>query len=341
VPESRAGAAPGLAAPAQLPTPLKFLALAVVVLLSFWLSLYVGRGEAGATRFFELRLQRSGVAFLAGAALALSGVIVQGLFRNPLASPSVLGTTSGAELGGELMLVGLYAVFQAQPPLGLPAELFMPLGCVVGALVSLAIVLLLTPLRASAVALLLTGFLLAALFGSLSALVKSLIQESWQLTRVLSTFSLGSVTGAGPRQLAIAALLGIGAALPAWLWSRELDLLMSGEEEAQSLGVDVSRLRVWSVVWTAFATAGAVAVGANVAFVGLIVPHALRKLFGHSHRILMPAAFLGGGIFLLWCDMLCRVLPTRNEIPLSVVTALIGGPLFLRLLSRLDRGMAP
>jgi iron complex transport system permease protein len=201
-------------------------------------------------------------------------------------------------------------------------------------------VLALTPLRASPVALLLTGFLLSAMFSSLSALLKSVIQERWQLLRVMATLTLGSVSGAGPKQLALAGVLVCGASLPAWLWSRELDVLMSGEEEARSLGVDVPRLRFWAVVWTAFLTAGAVAVGANVAFVGLIVPHALRRVFGHAHRTLIPAAFFGGGIFLMWCDTLCRVLPLRNEVPLSVVTALIGGPIFLRMLARLERGAA-
>ncbi|HEY2733815.1 MAG TPA: iron ABC transporter permease [Polyangiales bacterium] len=323
----------------------KFGALALLLGLSLWLSLYVGRGDladtAHSARYLELRLHRSVVALFAGGSLAVSGVIVQGLFRNPLASPSVLGTTYGAELGGELSLVTLYLLLGGQAPLGLAGELLTPIGCVLGALLSLAIVLSLTPLRASAVSLLLTGFLLASLFASLSALLKSQIQESWQLTRVMSTFSLGSLSGAGPQQLALSALLAIGSTLPAWSWSRELDVLMSGEEEATALGVDVPRLRVWSVVWTAFSTAGAVAVGANVAFVGLIVPHALRRVFGYSHRSLIPAAFLGGGAFLLWCDTLCRALPLRNEIPLSVITALIGFPLFLRMLSRLERGATP
>jgi iron complex transport system permease protein len=116
-----------------------------------------------------------------------------------------------------------------------------------------------------------------------------------------------------------------------------LDTLLSGEEEATSLGVDVPRLRVWIVVWSAFLSAGAVAVGANVAFVGLIVPHALRAWFGQLHRPLIPAAFFGGGTFLVWCDVLCRLLPLRNEIPLGVVTALIGAPLFLRMLAKLER----
>jgi iron complex transport system permease protein len=314
--------------------------LTLILIVSFVISLYLGRGGSGdatiAAKFISLRAHRSAVAVLAGAALAVAGVIVQGLFRNPLASPSILGTTAGAALGGESMLVLLHWSLGTHALLGLPAEVWTPFGCIAGALIALAIVLVLTPLRASPVALLLTGFLLAALFSSLSSLLKSLIQESWQLSRALSAFSLGSVSGAGPRQLALALILICGSALPAWSWSAELDLLLSGEDEAAALGVDVLRVRIWSVVWTAFMTAAAVAVGANVAFVGVIVPHVLRRWFGQTHRVLLPAAFLGGGVFLLWCDMLCRALPFANEVPLSVVTALIGGPLFLRMLARLE-----
>jgi iron complex transport system permease protein len=312
------------------------LGLLAIALLA---SLYSGRGAlTGAAldaTFLQLRMHRTLVAFFAGAGLAVGGVVLQGLFRNPLASPSILGTTSGALFGGELSLVLLYTGGGLAAS-GLPSEMWMPLGCVLGALISLTVVLGLAPLRASAVALLLTGFLLSAMFLSLSTLLKSLVQESWQLLRVLNTLSAGSVSGAGPRQSALAAVLVCGSTLPAWAWARELDVLMSGEDEATSLGVDVPRLRVWIVIWTALLTAGAVAVGASVTFVGLIVPHALRRFFGHSHRSLIPAAFLGGGIFLLGCDVLCRLLPLRNEVPLNVVTALIGGPLFLRLLAKLE-----
>ena len=321
---------------------LRFLWLALALGVSAVISLYVGRGdladaELGA-RFLSLRAHRSAVAFLAGAALSVSGVVMQGLFRNPLASPSILGTTAGAQLGGELMLITLYVLLGNRAPAGLSAEMFTPIGCVLGSLASLVVVLLLTPLRASTVSLLLTGFLFSSLFGSMSALLKSLVQETWQLTRVLNTLSLGSVSGAGPKQLALAAVLVLGALAPAWLWWRELDMLMSGEEEAASLGVDVPRLRAWCVIWTAVLTSGAVAVGASVPFVGLIVPHGLRRLFGEGHRWLIPAAFLGGGLFLLWCDVLCRALPLTHELPLSVVTALIGVPVFLRLLTQLERG---
>jgi len=319
---------------------LMFGGLAVLLGLAVLASLYAGRGTlTGAAldaTFFELRLQRTLVAFLAGAGLAVGGVALQGLFRNPLASPSILGTESGAMLGGELMLALVYLSVRGDAPFDLPGEMLMPIGCVLGALLALVTVLALTPLRGSVVGLLLTGFLLSMMFLSLSSLLKSLIQESWQLLRVMSVLSAGSLSGAGPNQTALAAVLVIGATLPAWLWSRELDVLMSGEDEASSLGVDVGRLRVWIVIWTALLIAGPVAVGANVAFVGLIVPHALRRLFGHAHQILIPAAFVGGGTFLLGCDVLCRVLPLRHEMPLSVVTALIGGPLFLRMLAKLE-----
>lgn len=321
------------------------VALTLILAAAAIASLYAGRGELTgsplSSTFFHLRLQRTLVGFLAGAGLAVGGVVLQGLFRNPLASPSILGTTAGAAFGGELTLVLLSSAFGAAMPWGLPGELWMPLGCVAGALLSLVVVLGLAPLRASPVALLLTGFLLSAMFFSLSSLLQSLVQERWQLVRAMNTLSAGSISGAGPRQAALAAVLVCGATLPAWAWARELDVLMSGEDEATSLGVDVPRLRAWVVVWTAFVTAGAIAVGANVTFVGLIVPHALRRFFGSGHRALIPAAFLGGGAFLLSCDVLCRILPLQNEIPLGVVTALIGGPLFLRMLAKLESEGSP
>lgn len=323
---------------------LGFIALLVALVLVAWGSLYAGKAELDHTplgdQLFGLRAQRGAVAFFAGAALALAGVITQGLFRNPLASPSILGTESGSQLGGELMLVLLYELLDNRVPAGISHEMLTPLGCIGGAVCALLVVLALAPLRASAVSLLLTGFLLSALFASLSSLLKSLTAETWQLARALTTLSLGTVSGAGRAQLALSGMLALGSLVPAWLYFRELNVLMSGEEEASALGVDVARMRVWCVIWTAVLVAGAVAVGASVPFVGLIVPHAMRKLFGENHGWLMPAAFLGGGLFLLVCDVLCRTLPLRQEIPLSVVTALIGVPVFLRILTDMERGGA-
>jgi iron complex transport system permease protein len=315
--------------------------LLVFVLGSLALGLMLGRGsldnEALKSTLLTMRAQRVAVAFLAGGALAAGGVIAQALFRNPLADPSVLGTSAGASLGGQLVLLGTALLFRGRAPAEIAPEMLIPLGCIAGAGVSLAIVLSVSARRTNPVSLILTGFVLTSLFVSASTLLISASQESWQLVRALNTFMSGSVSGSGPRQVGIACLLVIGGTLPALLWWRSFDLLLSGEEEALSLGVDVPRVRFWAVVWAATLTAGAVAVGASVGFVGLIVPHAARMFVGHGHRRLLPAAFLSGGGFLVLCDLLTRIVPFNGEISLGAITGLIGAPLFLWMLRDLER----
>jgi iron complex transport system permease protein len=183
----------------------------------------------------------------------------------------------------------------------------------------------------------LTGFVLSALFMSAGALLETFAQQSWELSRALALFSRGSVSGAGSRQVQLALFLVVGGTLPVLARARSLDLLLSGEEEALSLGVDVASARFWAVVWVAVITAGAVAVGGSEAFIGLIVPHALRPFVGEAHRRLLPASFVTGGIVLVLADVLCRALPLRSEVPLSVITSLVGAPLFLWMLARLVR----
>jgi iron complex transport system permease protein len=148
------------------------------------------------------------------------------------------------------------------------------------------------------------------------------------------------VAGAGRRQILLAAPLIAAGVLAAWAWARSLDLLLSGEEEAAALGVDVAATRRWLTIWVAVLTGAAVSVGGNVIFVGLIIPHALRPLIGVQHRRLIPAVALGGGTFVLACDILARIIPTRAEIPLGVVTGIIGAPVFLMLLARSRRELA-
>lgn len=300
------------------------------------LSLAVGHGDLSDPElrglFLRLRAQRSGGAFLAGSALAVAGVLVQGLFRNPLASPSVIGTSAGASLGGRIALLGTQWLLLNGIAPGLPPEVLLPAGCIMGALGALALLFLVAEVKDDLVVLLLTGFLLSALFISLEGFVTSLAQERWELSRAVLSFALGDVSGVGPRQIALAApLVAIGCVL-AWTWSGPLDLMLTGEEEARSLGAEVDVIRRWVVVWTAILTAAAVAIGGNVGFVGLVVPHALRPLVGLTHRRLIPAAALGGGIFVVACDIACRVLPGRSEVPLGVITGLVGAPTFLWLL---------
>jgi len=318
--------------------PLLFLLL----LVAGALAVLVGSGDLADPElrdtFLELRGYRLTAAFMAGAALAVGGVVVQGLFRNPLASPSVLGTTAGASFGGQVALL-TYGLTGTGGSFVVP-EMIVPVGCFLGALAALAVLLFFLRITQDLLALLLTGFVLSALFLSLSAFVTSIAQETWELGRAVVSFSLGSVSGTGPRQLSFALPLIAAALLACWAWGRSLDLLLSGEEEAQSLGANVGAVRWWSAIWVSVLVAGAVSVGGNVGFVGLVVPHMMRPFAGTKHQALIPAAALAGGIFLVACDIIARIIPSRSEIPLGVVTGLIGAPLFLLLLVRLRRERA-
>lgn len=285
----------------------------------------------------ELRGARSAAALVAGAALAVAGVLVQGLFRNPLASPSILGTTAGASLGGQLSMLAFGVLVPAGRAAGLVPEMVLPLGCLAGALAALAVLLAFVRQSADRLGLLLTGFILSSLFLSVGGFVISIAQAQWELGRAVVSFALGGVSGTGTRHVLFAVpLLGAGIAA-AWAWGPSLDVLLSGEEEAASLGLDVTATRRWVVCWVAVLTAAAVSVSGGLSFVGLVVPHALRPLAGVEHRRLVPAAGLAGGVFVLACDVVGRLVPARGEVPLGVVTGLVGAPVFLWLLRRTAR----
>ncbi len=317
------------------------LALATGGALLIAASLTFGPGDLADLRLrdtlIDLRAARVVASTLAGAALAVAGVAAQGLFRNPLVSPSILGTTSGAMLGGQLALL-LFVALPGRATAVTPA-LVLPLGCLVGAWVSLLLLLLFLRRGADNLTLLLTGFILSGLFLSLGGFATSLAQESWQLGRAVVSFVLGGVSGVGWGQILLVVPLVLVGIVATWSWSPTLDVLLSGEAEAQSLGVDVTAARRWLTVWIAVLTAAAVSLGGNVAFVGLIVPHVLRRYVGALHGALVPAAALGGALFVLASDLVVRLLPTRGEIPLGVITGVVGAPLFLVLLARQRRGL--
>jgi iron complex transport system permease protein len=313
--------------------------LVVVVAFAFLASVFVGRIDLDAvsrSSILELRATRGLVAFAVGASLSVAGVLVQGLFQNPLASPSVLGTTAGASLGGEIALLSA-ALLLGQAPSLVHPEMFLSLGCIVGATLSLFCLLLVQRRQRDLMVILLAGFALSSLFLSIGSFLTSIAQEWWELGRALVSFSLGDIGGVGKRQLWLItplALVGVGFA---YFWGHALDLLASGEDEARSLGLPHLELRNWTIVWASVLTAGAVSVGGNIGFVGLVVPHALRPFVGVTHRRLIPACVLGGGAFVLLCDLLARVASPRGEIPLGVVTGLVGAPVFLWLLVREQR----
>lgn len=302
------------------------------------LGLLVGEGDLAdptlQEAFLRLRAWRLGNTVLAGAALAVGGVLVQGLFRNPLASPSILGSTAGASLGGITVLLLWDTLFLSGFWQGIPRELVLPAGCLLGAMLSLFVLLFVARRNPGIVPVLLTGFILSSFFLSVAGLLSSMAQERWELGRAVVAFSLGGIESKGARHFALALPMVGTAVFVAFGWARHLDLLLSGEEEAASLGVPVRQVRRWAIVWTATLTGAAVAIGGNIGFVGLVVPHALRPFVGTEHRQLIPAALVGGATFLVWADVLARCVPGVSQMPLGVVTGLVGAPVFLYLLAR-------
>jgi iron complex transport system permease protein len=292
----------------------------------------LGAGDLGdeelRNTLLELRAMRLAACVLIGSGLAVSGVIMQGLFRNPLADPGVIGASAGSLFGG------MVAVFLAYFFAHIPAIVVLPLGCIAGGLLTLYLILLASGRSGDHLTVLLTGVALGMFFASLGAALSAWAQRDFELARSLMVFAFGSVDAKGMEHLLLATPLVFGAIFAAWRWSNALDLLLSGEEEAASLGVDLHKTRRWLIVWATLPVAGAVAIGGNVAFVGLVVPHLLRGFIGPQHRLLIPCSALGGGLFVLACDILSRILPTEGEMPIGVISGLVGAPIFLHLLFR-------
>ena len=277
----------------------------------------------------QIRLPRVALVALTGAALACSGTAYQGLFRNPLADPYLIGVASGAGLGA----IAAIALRGAIPVVGAP---LVPAGAFAGALLTVALVYAIgrvghtTPITT----LLLAGVAVGTIATSIATFL--LLRLSQQSARVLS-FLLGGYGGAGwDAVLAVAPFILLGCTLM-FLYARPLNLLLFDEEQARQLGVDVERVTLIIVVAATLTTAAAVAFTGLIGFVGLIVPHTGRLLVGADHRRLLPLATLGGASFLLLADLLARTVIAPEELPLGVVTAIIGAPLFLWLLRRTRR----
>ncbi|HVT60134.1 MAG TPA: iron ABC transporter permease [Thermoanaerobaculia bacterium] len=290
------------------------------------------RGEpTAATIFWQLRLPRVLLSLLAGAGLAVSGLGFQTLFRNPLAEPYTLGIASGAALGA---VIAMRFESTAQP-LGLPA---VALASFAGALCAMALVVGLA-LRRQGIAtptLLLAG---VAVSFSCSATILFLqyLADSTQTFRMVR-WMMGGLAVVGYREVlwALPWVAGGSAVLLAARW--DLNLLLTGEELAASRGVDLGKLRLRLLLATSLMIGALVAVAGPIGFVGLIVPHIVRRWVGHDHLYLAPACLLGGGAFLTLCDGAARTVMAPAELPVGVLTALLGGPFFLWLLILRRRG---
>ena len=280
-----------------------------------------------------VRLPRVLVGFVAGGALAVAGAALQGLFRNPLAEPGVLGISSGASLGAVL---AIYFHAAGRAVWLLPACAFV--GAAVDAVLVFAIAAHLGRGRVFTATLLLVGIAVMSLNVSLTTFVLSISLASYNVGREVMYWLLGGLEGRTWDHLLLATPAILVGTVAITAHARELDALLLGEVGAQSVGVDVSRVRLRLVLASALVVGAAVAVAGPIAFVGLLVPHLLRLAFGARHVVLVPLSFLGGGVFLVIADVIARKLSA--DVPVGVVTATVGAPLFLALLVRRRRELA-
>lgn len=278
--------------------------------------------ELAITILWDIRLPRTLVGVAVGAGLAASGVVMQAFFRNPLASPGLLGVSSGGALGAVAILA-----------LGAPLSLWtVPVASILGAFMATGAVMLLARRGASLEHLLLSGVALNALFGAGTSFLLGLTAGQFHVSGQILFWLMGGLENRTWEHVAMGlpgVLLGCALLLPL---GRDLNLLCLGEAGAQSLGVHVSRLRWQLVILSTVLTALATAVGGVVGFVGLVVPHLLRLSFGPDHRRLLPLSMLGGAALVLLCDLPTRYLSSGMR--LGVITALVGAPFLLWLLRR-------
>jgi len=279
------------------------------------------------TIVLDVRLPRVLTAVCVGAALGLSGTTLQGLFRNPLASPSVLGVSSGASLGAVCAIYfGLATTFVWSIPL----FAFLGAGITTFVVYTIATDRGHTPMET----LLLAGIAMSALNVAASSFVLAVSLARWDVGRSILFWTMGGLEGRSwDHAMLIAPILLVGAGIIA-AYARDLDALLLGEVHASSVGVDVPRVRQILIAVTSLITGAAVAVSGGIGFVGLIVPHILRLVMGPRHGWLLPASMLGGALFLVAADLAVRVFFADKPIPLGVATATVGGPFFLFLLIR-------
>jgi iron complex transport system permease protein len=282
----------------------------------------------GEATLWLIRVPRLLMALLVGATLATAGVVMQGVFRNPLAEPGVIGISSGAAVGASATIVfGLSFL----GPLTLPVFAFL------GGLAATIVVYASARAdgRTEVVTLVLTGIAVNAIGGAAIALFTYL--GSTQEREQIVFWQLGSLNGTRWQDLAIVAPLALVGIAGCLFLSGRLDLLALGERQAEHLGVRVERVRVFAIVLIALLTCAAVAFCGIIGFVGLVVPHLMRMILGPGHRLLLPASALGGAVLLMAADLVARTAVPGSELPIGMLTALLGGPFFFWLLRRTRR----
>jgi iron complex transport system permease protein len=290
-------------------------------------------GSSSATQIdtilFDIRLPRILLAIFVGAVLASTGAVMQGLFRNPLADPSLIGVSSGASVGASLMIVTAGGFIQGSALVGLS---LVSIGAFVGGFTATLLVyrLATSGMGTSVTTMLLAGIAIGALAGALNSLLSYFSDND--MLRQISLWQMGNLSGASWLKVFI---MGVVAVLLMSLFPRDskaLNALLLGESEARHLGINVQRVKRRLIVLTALGVGVSVAVAGLVGFVGLIMPHIIRLMIGPDHRWLIPASGLAGAVLLVIADSLARVVVTPAELPTGILTAILGAPFFVVLL---------
>ncbi|NLC67605.1 MAG: iron ABC transporter permease [Clostridiaceae bacterium] len=298
----------------------------VKIILKNWGLLNISDFKEGwESIIFYVRFPRVVTTILVGAALGTSGAVMQGVFRNPMADPGVLGVSSGASLGAVLAIC-----------LGLPAKgvIFMPLFAAAGALTASFLVFILAARKGKipVMNMILSGMAISMFFGSVTTGILSFISSDQ--VRQFLFWTMGSLNGRVWQDVKISFIPILLCIFILFLFSRDLNIMLLGEEEAQSVGLSPSKTRRRILVFSSILTATAVSISGTISFVGLMVPHIIRLLIGPDNRVLIPASTLGGAIFLLLCDLLGRTIVSPAEINVGIITSFLGAPYFLFLLNK-------
>ncbi len=302
---------------------------AIALARALGVSIGAGWSETQEAIVWQLRLPRVLGAALVGGALASAGVLFQGLLRNPMADPYLLGTSGGAALAATIALL-MPATF------GAFGFAHVPMAAFIGALAAVLLVYRIARVgaRTPITTLLLAGFAASSMMAAVMSFLMLMNQNALQ--RVV-LWTMGGISASGWDALGVIAPLILVGMIAAAALANDLNAFLLGEEQAAALGVAVERRKFCVMALGALLTGAAVAISGLVGFVGLIVPHVVRLVLGPDHRLLLPASFLGGAIFLVLADLLARVLLAPTELPLGVVTALIGAPFFIYLLRKSKR----
>ena len=290
-----------------------------------WRAVREGADSPAERILLYIRLPRTLAAMLSGAALAVSGVILQGVLLNPLASPNIVGVNAGAGLAALL-----FACFFPG------AAGLLPVAAFLGALAAALLILLLAGrMGASRLTVVLAGVAVNAILSAGTDLVTTLEPEA---TLGMSAFMVGGFSGVSAARVSAAAAYIAPALLLALLTADRLDVLGLGDEVAQSVGLRVQRTRVGQLALASALAGAAISFSGLLGFIGLIVPHALRRLTGGENRTLLPLSMLGGALFVLVCDTIARTAFAPYEVPVGILLALLGGPFFLWLLLHQRKG---